>query len=139
MPAKFKKALRSFIFTCPRVKEAEGVNARTQWLDVLKSVPNNAISKALVVLEPHMPDEGLLDEWAENTEEAKPPNHIHAFVWDDEPTETPTADAHVCANGPIPHVPQIQSRGLLRAPTTKAAQKPGEKRPNPGGVFGSPP
>ena len=100
VPAKFKKTLRSFMFTCPRVKETEGVNARTQWLDVFKSLPNNTLSNALVVLEPHMPDEGILDEWAEDTEEAKPPNHIHAFVWYDEPTDLLTVVKHVHAQMP---------------------------------------
>jgi hypothetical protein len=76
VPAKFTKALRSFMFTCPRVKETEGINARTQWLDVFKSTPNNTLSKALVVLEPHMSNEGTLDIWDDDTEEAKPPNHI---------------------------------------------------------------
>jgi hypothetical protein len=38
------------MFTCPRVKETEGVNARTQWLDVFKSLPNNTLLKAIVVL-----------------------------------------------------------------------------------------
>jgi hypothetical protein len=100
VPAKFKKTLRSSMFTCPRVKETEGVNARTQWLDVFKSLPNNTLSNALVVLEPHMPDEGIPDEWAEDTEEAKPPNHIHAFVWYDEPTDLLTVVKHLHAQMP---------------------------------------
>jgi hypothetical protein len=75
------------MFTCPRVKETEGVDARTEWLEALKSLPRNVLSKALVVLEPHMADETTLDEWDDDTEEAKPPNHIHAFVWFEQPTD----------------------------------------------------
>jgi hypothetical protein len=90
----------SFMFTCPRVNETEGVNARTQWLDVFKSLPNNTLSKALVVLKPHMADDGILDEWAEDTEETKPPNHIHAFVWYDEPTDLLVVVEHLNAQMP---------------------------------------
>jgi hypothetical protein len=100
VPAKFKKTLRSFMFTCPRVNETEGVNARTQWLDVFKSAPNNTLNKALVVLEPHMSNEGTLDIWDDDMEEAKPPNHIHVFAWYNEPTDLLTIVEHLHAQMP---------------------------------------
>jgi hypothetical protein len=85
IPPSFKKSIRSFFFTCPRVKETEGVNARTEWLEVFKSLPNNTLSKAIVVLEPHLPDEKYRGDTetdpADEPEEAKPPNHVHAFVF----------------------------------------------------------
>jgi hypothetical protein len=100
VPGTFKKTLKSIMFTCPRVKETEGVNARTQWLDVLKSLPNNTLLKAIVVLEPHMSDETVLDAFAEDTEEAKPPNHIHVFAWYDKFTSKLKLVQHLHAQMP---------------------------------------
>jgi hypothetical protein len=100
VPRTFLTTFKSIMFTCPRVKETEGVNARTQWLDVLKSLPNNTLLKAIVVLEPHMADEEVLDAFAEDAEEAKPPNHIHAIVWYNEPTNKLKLVQHLHAQMP---------------------------------------